>query len=422
VLILLFCPTVKAGTLSAKEKQISHYIIQKQQEQLLLLKKLVNINSGTTNLAGIRQVGDILRPELVELGFKTGWIKEPASMRRMGTLLAEKRGHKGKKLLLIAHLDTVFPPDSPFQQFKYDKKTATGPGIIDDKGGDVVILYALKALKAAHALDDTYITVALIGDEENCGTPISIARKPLIKAAYHSDIALDFEWAITRHTATIARRGITHWTLQTGGNEAHSSEIFQPSTGNGAIFEMSRILNTMRTDLGNEKYLSFNPGIILGGTRFNYDKNTSQGTAFGKENVVPKIAFTQGDLRFLNPSQKNHAEKTISTIVSQHLTGTTATITFEDAIPSMLPTPANLKLLQKYSQISVNLGYGPVKPVEPELRGAADISHIAKIVSANLAGLGPVGTGAHSTKETLDVDSLAMQTQRAALLIYRLTH
>jgi len=427
IIILLFSifayPLAKAGMLSTTEQQISHYIVKAQTEQLSLLEKLVNINSGTSHLEGVRQVGEMLKPQFEQLGFNVQWIEEPTHMHRAGTLLAQRHGSKGKKLLLIAHLDTVFPSDSPFQRFKkLNNNTATGPGIIDDKGGDVVILYALKALQATHALDDTNIIVALMGDEEDSGKPVVISRKPLMEAAKLSDIALDFEWAITQDTATIARRGITKWTLATQGKEGHSSEIFQKSLGDGAIFELCRILNTWRTQLSNEKYLSFNPGIVLGGTSVTYDKNLSQGTSCGKENVIAKTAIATGDLRFLTQTQETSAKKTMTEICAQHLPGTNATITFQAAIPSMPPTNNNLKLLQKYSAVSTDLGYGPIKPLDPEVRGAGDISHIATIVSANLAGLGPVGTGAHSTKETLIIDSLPIQTQRAALLIYRLVN
>lgn len=343
-------------------------------------------------------------------------------MQRAGTLIAEHAGNKGKRLLLIGHLDTVFPLSSPFQHFKQIGNFATGPGVIDDKGGDVVILYALKTLHAANTLTDTNITVVLTGDEEDSGKPTSISRKPLIDAAKNCDIALDFEWATMPNTATTARRGITNWMISTEGNEAHSSEIFQKKAGFGAINELVRILDTMRAQLSSEQYLSFSPGLILGGTAVNYDKNNSQGTAFGKGNVIAKSAMAKGDLRFLTAEQKNNAKKKIAVIVDSHLPRTTASIAFQDAIPAMPPTAANLKLLKKYSQASNKLGYGNVEPLDPGCRGAGDISHIASLVSASLAGLGPVGTGAHSEKETLDIQSLPIQTQRAALLIYWLTH
>jgi glutamate carboxypeptidase len=419
---MLFCSITQAASLSAVEKQISNYIIQQKDEQLALLKNLVNINSGTTNISGVQQVGEILRIQFAQLGFKTRWVKEPANMHRAATLIAERQGQKGKKLLLIGHLDTVFPKESSFQKFERHENSATGPGVIDDKGGDVVILYALKALQAAHALDNTTLTIVLTGDEEDSGKPTSISRKPLFDAAKTSDIAIDFEWAITSDTATIARRGVTNWILETRGNEAHSSEIFQKSAGYGAIFELTRILNTLLTQLSGEKYLSFSPGLILGGTTIDYDKKHSQGMAFGKGNVIARTTMTRGDLRFLTNDQKLKAEKQMLIAVKRHLPGTTASINFQDGIPAMPPSANNLALLKTYSRASHDLGYGPIKPLDPGARGAGDISHIASIVSANLAGLGALGTGAHSTKETLDINSLAKQTQRAALLIYRLTH
>ncbi len=404
------------------ENQLSHFITAQQKNQLSLLENLVNINSGTTNTAGVHQIGELLRPQFEELGFKVRWIEEPASMKRAGTLIAEHAGHTGKRLLLIGHLDTVFPIDSPFQQFARKGNFATGPGALDDKGGDVVILYALKALQAAHALDDAAITVVLTGDEEDSGKPTSISRKPLIDAAQRSDIALDFESTVTLDTATIARRGVSTWIITTEGNEAHSSEIFQKIAGFGAIYELVRILDTMRIQLGNEQYLTFSPGLTLGGTAVTYDKNNSKGIAFGKGNVIAKTAMAKGDLRFLTSEQKINAEKKITAIINQHLLGTTATIAFQDGIPAMPPTHANLALLKKYSEASKKLGYGTIKPLDPGKRGAGDISHVASIVTSALAGLGPLGTGEHSVKETLDISSLPIQTQRAALLIYWETH
>jgi glutamate carboxypeptidase len=401
--------------------QISSYTKAHQQEQLDLLEKLVNINSGTTNLSGIYQTGKILQSEFEALGFNVYWMEEPSKLKRAGTLIAEHAGASKNRLLLIGHLDTVFPANSNFLKFRRNGTYASGPGIIDDKGGDVVILYALKALRAADALKESSITVILTGDEEDAGEPISISRKPLVDVARRSNIALDFECALSLDTATIARRGISRWIITTEGKEAHSSEIFHKG-GFGAAYELSRILDAIRMQFANERDFSFNPGFILGGTALNLDISGSQGSAFGKENVVAQSAMAKGDLRFLTESQKHEAEREISAIVEAHLPGTAATITFQDRIPAMPPTKANLELLEQYSKASQKLGYGKVQPLDPGLRGAGDISHIASMVSSSLAGLGPVGTGAHSIQETLDINSLSIQTERAALLIYWLTH
>ena len=419
--VLSFSVPVMTHALNTDEVNIKNYVSQHQEESLVFLEKLVNINSGTENLHGVRQIGEILRPQFEQLGFDTRWVEEPADMHRAGTLIAEKKGSKGKRLLLIGHLDTVFNPDSPFQHFLRQGDKVIGPGVIDDKGGDVVILYALKALQAAHLLDGVSITVVLTGDEEDSGKPVAISRKPLIEMAKQSDIALDFEWSLGINTATVARRGISGWRITTQGNALHSSEIFRPDVGDGAIFELARILNTMRLKMQGEKYLTFSPGLVLGGETVDYDKNKLTGTALGKSNIVAKTAMANGDLRFLTKAQKKSAQDQIANIVKQNLSGTTATVVFQDAIPAMPPTPGNLQLLEQYSTVSVDLGYPAVKPTDPGLRGAADISHIADSVSANLAGLGPVGTGAHATSETLNISSLPIAIQRAAILIYLLT-
>lgn len=226
VTLFIFSQQGKA-TSQAIDEQIKQFVSSHQQEQLSLLEELVNINSGTNNLPGVRKVGELLKSQFEALGFKLRWEEEPPSMQRAGTLIAEHKGGKGKRLLLIGHLDTVFPSNSPFQQFKRNGKQAMGPGVIDDKGGDVVILYALKALQAANSLKQANITVVLTGDEEDSGKPTSISRQPLRDVAKNCDLALDFEGAVTMDTATIARRGITNWVMSSQGTESHSAQIFQ---------------------------------------------------------------------------------------------------------------------------------------------------------------------------------------------------
>lgn len=410
-----------AGTLTPLEQQIHDDISTQHDAQIALLDQLVNVNSGTTNPPGVHVVGEMVKPLLEQMGFTTTWVEEPASLRKAGTLVAERKGNQGKRLLLIGHLDTVFATDSPFQKFERRGNNAKGPGVLDDKGGLVVLLSALKALNDAHALNNTSITVVLTGDEEESGKPATISRKPLFEAGKHSDVALDFEPSITLETATIARRGISNWTVESHGNESHSATIFQKGVGAGAIFELARILNTMRSTLAGEKDITFNPGLVLAGTEIRYDKTKAAGNAFGKENVVAKIAMAKGDLRFLTLGQKQSLEAKMISIVKAHLPFTHSSIAFVDGIPPMQPTQNNLDLLKQYSEASQLLGLGEVKAMDAGLRGAGDISYVASIVPANLAGLGPIGIGTHSVIEAVELKSLQVQTQRAALLIYRLT-
>lgn len=389
---------------------------------LALLERTVNINSGSLNFAGVRHVGDIFRAQYDSLGFTTRWV-DGAAFHRAGHLVAEHPG-PGPRILLIGHLDTVFEPSSPFQKFTMvNDSTATGPGVIDMKGGDVIALYALRALKDAGLLDKMNVTVVYHGDEEESGTPLSLARKTLIDAAQGATAALGFEDAAgDPHTLVISRRGDDGWTLRTTGVPAHSSQIFTNDVGAGAVYEASRILDQFYQKLSTEQYLTFNPGLALGGTSVKPDSSGTEGSAAGKSNVVAKEMFVTGDLRTLSPEQLAHARKTMTDIVADHLPHTTAEITFADGYPPMAPTDGNRKLLAMYSKVSTDLGFWPVTAVDPSRAGAADVSFVASIVPMAIDGLGLSGHDDHTEKETADLRMLPVQTKRAAVLMYRLSN
>jgi glutamate carboxypeptidase len=393
-----------AQKLSPTEQKIIAQVNAQLPQTEALLKKVVNINSGTLNKEGVREVGAIFRKEFDDLGFKTEWISLPDSLNRAGHLVAERKGTKGKKLFLIGHLDTVFEKAMSF----------TGQGVNDMKGGDMVLLAALKVLKDNGLLDNTSLTVYFTGDEESAGKPTSISRKDFIDRAKQCDIALGFETAIGLNIAATARRGSSGWKLNVKGIMGHSSTIFSQQAGYGAIYEAARILNEFREKMSQEKYLTFNPGLILGGSEIN------EKDAIGKDNIIsPRVTVT-GDLRFLTETQKENARAKMKEIVAQNLNKTKAEITFQDGIPSMEPTPENEKVLATLNQVSLDLGFGEVKAGDPGSRGAGDISYVAKYVAC-LDGLGSSGKGAHAPGETMNIKEFPKLIQRTAILIYRLT-
>jgi glutamate carboxypeptidase len=417
ILALACCLAGQAQKLSKKETQILKLIDQNYDESILFLEKVVNINSSTNNTQGVRDVGRLFDEQYKKIGFATQWVDMPAEMKRAGHLFAEHKGAKGKRLLLIGHLDTVFEPDSPLQKWSATDSIATGPGVNDMKGGDVIMLYALKALADAGALTQAQIIVALHGDEENGGDPQSISRKDIIDAAQRSDLALAFETATGFGYGTVARRGICDWTLTVTGKRAHSSGIFSDDVGAGAIYETARILNDFYKKLP-EQYLTFNPGVIVGGSSASIDANV--GAAAGKPNVVAETAMVQGDLRFISEDQKVRVQQKMTSIVVQHLPQTDAALTFQEGIPSMPPTDGNYKLLAELSKVSVDMGLGEVKPWDPGRRGAGDISYVAPYISG-IDGMGAMGSGAHSLDERMTLKTFRDLTKRAALLIYRLS-
>jgi glutamate carboxypeptidase len=421
LLVITIMAAQPTTTLTADESRIFAAVDRNNADALALLERVVNINSGTMNLEGVRKTGDVFRAALDAIGMKTRWI-DGAPFKRAGHLVAEHPG-PGPHILLIGHLDTVFESDSPFQKFERISPTeARGPGVIDMKGGDVIIVYALRALKDAGLLDRANVTVVMTGDEEEVGEPMSLARQPLIDIAKTAQIALGFEdGAADPRQAVVSRRGFTGWQLRVTGKPAHSSQIFTPEVGAGAIFQAARTLNGFYEALSKEPLLSFNPGTILGGTNVDYDVAQSRGTAFGKTNVVAEHAIVAGDLRTISREQREAAKKKMTEIAAVHLPHTTSELTFEDGYPPMAPTDGNKRLLQLYDEASRAIGTGPVEATDPRKAGAADISFAAEFVKMALDGIGLAGHDDHTAGETADLTTLPSQTKRAAVLIYRLT-
>jgi glutamate carboxypeptidase len=420
VLLLLICNHLSfAQKLTRTEKKILKSIEANNADAIQFLKDVVNINSGTMNHEGVKKVGDVFGKAFDEIGFETNWY-DMSEVNRSGHLFAETSGNKGKKLLLIGHLDTVFEADSPFQEFKMiNDSIAHAPGGNDMKGGNVIMLYALKALADNGLIKDAQIIAAFTGDEEATGKPLTISRKHLIDAGKQSDIALGFETSTGFNYATVARRGASGWKVEVTGKRAHSSGIFSERTGAGAIFEISRILNEFYNEVRGEEYLTFNPGIILGGTQMNYDQQLSKGDAFGKSNVVAQTAVVFGGLRFISEEQKQNARAKMQEIVNNNLPQTSAKVTFIDSYPAMKPTEGNNNLLSVLNQVSLDLNQGEVEAYDPGRRGAADVSFVAEYVNC-LDGLGTMGNGAHTPEETVNLNTIEELTKRTAILIYRL--
>ncbi|MDO8995749.1 MAG: M20/M25/M40 family metallo-hydrolase [Sediminibacterium sp.] len=256
-----------AQSLQPIEQKLIKKIEEHYPAMMELLKNSVNINSGTFNINGVKAVGQLYSKELEKLGFNMEWISMPDSIKRAGHLVATRKGNKGKKILLLGHLDTVFEPDMPSNPFTVlNDSTITGQGINDMKGGDVIIIAAMKAMHELNLLNNATITIYMTGDEENAGEPRSITRGDFIERAKQHDIVLAFEGAAGFNTIATARRGASSWELTVEGKQGHSSGVFG-AAGYGAIYEAARIVNSFRETLSKEPYLTFNPGIFIGGVR-----------------------------------------------------------------------------------------------------------------------------------------------------------
>ena len=421
-----------AQTLAPVEAAMTKAVNAESAAAVALLEKIVDINSGSMNLPGVVAVKDVVAPQIEALGFKVRWVPMEAFDKRAGDLVAEHpcpagTGKCGKRLLLIGHMDTVFEPSSKFQKYEIVPGTngnvVTGPGVNDMKGGLVVMLSALKAMKAAGALDKAEITIVLSGDEEAHGDPVEVSRRDMIEAGKRADVALEFENGARiggKDMIRISRRSSLSWKLETSGVSGHSSQIFNDHFGYGAIYELSRILDQFRRELP-EKGLTFNVGLMMGGATAVEDAAKTGGTATGKSNVIPPVGFAKGDIRTLSNEQTDRVEAKMRAIVRDHLAKTGATIEFGEGYPAMAETEESRGLVKQLNAVNTSLGLGEQAVMDPMLGGAGDIAFVAPYVPAGLVGVGAMGDGAHAEGETVLLDSLPKQAKRMAVLMYRLS-
>ena len=418
----VFAATLNAQT-SKKEQQLVDAVDTHLKDALSLLETSVNINSGTMNFEGVQEVGRLYQKELDALGFKTE-LTSGEAYNRAGHLVAAIEGKKGPKIVMIGHLDTVFELDSPFQEFQMrNDSIVEGPGVADMKGGDVIIILAMKALKDAGLLKDMRIKIVMTGDEEKSGNPLALSKKDVIDAAQWADIALGFENGDNNpKTIVVARRGSLDWKLKVKGQPAHSSQVFSEKVGVGAIYETSRILNAFYEQLSEEKDLTFNPGFIVGGTEVSINTDQTGGNAFGKNNVVSQAVEVHGDIRAVSLEQLESAKKTMHAIVAENYPKTSAELIFDEGgYPPLDLTDGNTQLLATYNLVSQDLGFGSIEAVNPRNAGAADISFTSGYVDMAIDGMGLTGgSGDHTVEETANLNRLAEKAKVTAVLLYRL--
>ena len=420
--VLATLPVPASAQLTPAEQKMVQTVDAEQERTVAMLARWVEQNSGSLNLAGVQAVGKMLRSELEPLGFEVEWVDMSAA-KRAGHLIARHPG-RGKKLLLIGHLDTVFEPDSPFQHWTRKGDKGEGPGAGDDKGGMAVMVAALRAMKAAGTLKGADITIVLTGDEEDAGDPIAVARGDLIREGKRADIALDFEGLARdngQDMGSVARRSSDTWTVKVTAKSGHSSGIFRPGVGSGAIYELARIIDSFRRELP-EQNLTFNVGLVAGGATASLGAGGIRGEETGKSNIIPAIAYARGDLRALSQEQIDRTKAKMQAIVGRSLDGAKAEISFDPGgYPPMAPTAGNRAILAELNDVNRDLGLPQMGELDPVKRGAGDISFVAADVDG-LVGMGPASSGDHAPGETVDIPSIATQAKRSAILISRLAH
>ena len=230
---------------------------------------------------------------------------------RAGHIVATHKGNgRGKRMLLIGHLDTVFEPDTPFQKLRPARAIAApGPGVGDDKGGMAVMVAALRAMQAAGTLKDADIKVVLTGDEEDAGRPdrrSRAARPDRGRANGPTSRSTSKVWPSDERPATWARsRAAAPTAGRVTATRPHRplQRRVRDRLGYGAIYELARILDAFRRELP-EHNLTFNVGLIGGGATGAASTPTGSALdATGKTNIIAATAIARGDLRALTPDQ-----------------------------------------------------------------------------------------------------------------------
>ena len=187
--------SIAKGILDLNEQNIVQQIKADLPLALKEIEQAVNINSGSMNLAGVKKVGMLAKQQLSALGFDVQWL-DGSAFNRAGHIVAthNSRQPNAIKILMIGHLDTVFAEHDDFQTFKRISDTkASGPGVADMKGGNTIIIAALRSLKKLNLLGNVSIQVVLTGDEESSGRPLSLSKKAIVDSAIWADVALGFE-------------------------------------------------------------------------------------------------------------------------------------------------------------------------------------------------------------------------------------
>jgi glutamate carboxypeptidase len=290
-----------------------------------------------------------------------------------------------------------------------------------------VMIAALRAMRDAGTLKNADIEIVLTGDEEDSGSPIEVARRDLVAAGKRADVALDFEGLAEDvgpnglvDMGSIARRSSGSWTVTVTAKPGHSSGIFTPAAGSGAIYELARIIDNFRREVPEDK-LTFNVGLVGGGATADLDADRIRIAATGKTNIIAATAVARGDIRGLTQEQIDRAQAKMRTIVAKPLSGASAKIEFDkDGYPPMAPTAGNRAVLARLNAVNRDMGRPEMGELDPVKRGAGDISFVAADVDG-LVGLGPASSGDHAPGETVDIASIWRQAKRAAILMSRLS-
>ncbi|BAB04071.1 carboxypeptidase G2 [Halalkalibacterium halodurans C-125] len=366
-------------------------------EMLSLLKALVNIDSGSYYKEGVDRVGRMLTNAFKQIGFKVAIFKQ----ERYGDHLLFTHPHAfDPKILLVAHMDTVFPVGTAAARpFQLIGTRAYGPGVIDMKGSLVACLYAIKALVGAQSPAVKQVAVLMTSDEE-IGAPSG--REIIEKIGVGKKAVLVMEPARKDGSLVTARRGGGRYTLNVTGRAAHSG--VEPEKGRSAIEELAHKIMKLHALSDYKSGISVNVGVIEGGTAVN---------------TVADRAKAKVDIRISRLEQAEPLDRDIRRICgTPDVDGTTIELKGGITRPPMERNAQTVALFQLIQQVASTIG---LELTETATGGSSDASFTSALGIPTIDGMGPVGGFPHSEKEYLRVDTMQERTLLLAKVIERLS-
>jgi len=373
---------------------VEQYVAQRMPQYIEALRELCSIDTYSYHKSGLDKMARLLATRMRELGLEVTLIER----QQWGNdLYGVAHGQGGSNVLLITHMDTVYPVGTASARpVLVEDDTIYGPGVSDMKGGILNGLYAIQALLAQGYRSFGEIRLLCVSDEE---IPDRHSQDIMRKACRGSQVALVLESARANGALVSARKGRTCYTLTARGHAAHAG--VEPEKGRNAVVELAHQLLQFESLNGWREGLTINPGVIRGGTM---------------SNVVPDYAQINFDVRYLHAQDRIALEERWRTMMpDQRVQGVELSLEVpEKSGEPLVLTPEALKLVQQAQEIAALLGFS-VDHVATG--GGSDGNLAAQYGVPVLDGLGPVGGLDHSPDEYLMANSVAPRTALLAGLI-----